>query len=149
MVNTTALVLQSEQAVLNVASSVLSGAVLWSARACVYTNAKENCTVMLNVAHEYMQSHWFSVRSISPLYADVQRIGRMLNHAVTNIVTNITTRITDNLTGNMQDLVLRHAIAPVLTSLLRLIKPHSANATDDATNALVEDVLMYIEERVV
>ena len=152
-VNTKELVLQTEQVVLGTASGVLSEAMLWSARACVYTGVeKHNCTSMLHAAHEYMQSNWFALRpisSISPLHADVQRIGRRLHLAVTNI----TTRITANLTENVQELILRHALAPVLSSLLHLIKPRPADATtdadtDDSTDALVDDVLAYIEAQI-
>lgn len=152
-VNTKELVLQTEQVVWGTASGVLSEAMLWSARACVYTGVeKHNCTSMLHAAHEYMQSNWFALQpisSISPLHADVQRIGRRLHLAVTNI----TARITANLTENVQELVLRHALAPVLSSLLRLIKPRPTDAdtddsTDATTDALVDDVLAYIEAHI-
>lgn len=131
----------------------MSKAMQWSADACAYTGEEQrNCTSMIHAAHKYMQSKWFALQPISStpsLHADVQRIGRMLHLAVSNI----TTRITANLTENTHELVLRHALAPVLSSLLRLIQPRPDNATsaddaaDNTTDALVDDVLAYIEDR--
>lgn len=154
-VNTTALVLNTEKAVSGAALNLLSGAIKWTTRACVYTGEEQSsCTSMLNHAHEYMRSQWLPVQPIPPLHADVHRIGRMLHIAVSNI----TMRITANLTDHVQEVILRHALAPILSSLFRLIKPTNSTvdftsnsngeSTDDSVESLVDDVLAFIEERI-
>lgn len=141
VVNTTALVVHTESVVAK-AALALSKVAVWGEGVCVYTSAeRQNCTSMLHSAHEYAHSRYFAVQ---PEF-DVQRIGRRLHLAVTKIAANLTA----DLVGRTTELILRHALAPVLTSLLRLTKPHSeSDDMDEDIGNLVEDVLAYIEERV-
>lgn len=107
---------------------------------------------MVRAAHDHVQAKWFAV---APKTDEMRRVGQMLHMAVTNITTRLMSAVPDI---RADEVLLRHVLAPVLTTILRYTSwgqssthkqtEHESPADYEHVDVLVEDILEYISDRV-